>query len=189
MAPSTGFFHHGTCETALPDNSNFPGDVRIVPLRGIPLICEGDDLPRILVRSLRDAGIALAKDDILVVTQKIVSKSEGRLVRLSGIVPSARALELAEKLGKDPRKVEVILRESRRVVRAQRSAKSGVGVMICETHHGFVCANAGVDESNLSDPGTVLLLPVDPDASAEKLRREISRISASGAQVRCLRHR
>lgn len=126
---------------------------------------------------MQEARLTPEQQDILVVTQKIVSKSEGRSVILSEVTPSDRATETGRRLGKDPRKVEVILRESRRIVQECPAAgrKSGQGVLICETHHGLICANAGVDESNLSDPDTVLLLPRDPDGSAERLRREIQR--------------
>lgn len=149
--------------------------MQIHPLKGIPLIQPSDDLAAILVKSLRDSALAPSSGDVLVVTQKIVSKAEGRLVRLSEVVPTPRAQELAKRLDKDPRKVEVILRESRTVLRAERSAKTGQGILICETRHGLVCANAGVDESNLSAPDTVLLLPLDPDASAAKLRDRLCR--------------
>ncbi len=150
--------------------------MQIHPLKGIPLIQQSDDLAAILAKSLRDSAPAPSPGDILVVTQKIVSKAEGRIVRLAEVVPTPRAQELAKRLDKDPRKVDVILRESRRVIRAERSAKTGRGILICETRHGLVCANAGVDESNLSDPDTVLLLPLNPDASAEKLRAALSRV-------------
>lgn len=158
----------------MPDIHNIAGAVRIHPLHGVPPVHPGDDLTALLLKSIREAGLEPRSGDILVVTQKIVSKSEGQIVHLSGVTPTAQALELAEKLNKDARKVEVILQESRRVLRAERMAKTGLGVLICETHHGFVCANAGVDESNLSAPDTLLLLPADPDASAEKIRREMS---------------
>lgn len=135
----------------------------------------GDDLAAILIEAIRSASLNPIDRDVLMVTQKIVSKAEGRIIRLSQVTPSERANELARRLDKDPRKVEVILRESRKVIRAERSAKSGLGILICETRHGLVCANAGVDESNLSEPDSVLLLPEDPDASAEKLRNDIRR--------------
>jgi len=103
-----------------------------------------------------------------VVAQKVVSKSEGRLVRLADVVPSDRARRMAEESGKDPRQLEVVLSETREILRWER------GVLICETHHGFVCANAGVDRSNAGAPDTVVLLPVNPDASAARLRAEIA---------------
>jgi coenzyme F420-0:L-glutamate ligase/coenzyme F420-1:gamma-L-glutamate ligase len=105
--------------------------------------------------------------DVVVVAQKVVSKSEGRVVALSTVVPSERAIRMAEEAGKDPRALEVVLRETRQIVRWER------GVLIAETHHGFVCANAGVDRSNAGAPDSVVLLPVDPDASAARLRAAI----------------
>ncbi|OGH56360.1 MAG: coenzyme F420-0:L-glutamate ligase [Candidatus Lindowbacteria bacterium RIFCSPLOWO2_12_FULL_62_27] len=148
-------------------------DIRIHGLEGLPLVQPGDDLAGMLVRAIQNTGLAAGTGDVLLVTQKIVSKAEGRLVRLSEVTPSERAVELAQRVGKDPRKVEVILRESRRVLKAERPASTGIGVLICETRHGLVCANAGVDESNLSDPDTVLCLPADPDASAERIRSAV----------------
>jgi coenzyme F420-0:L-glutamate ligase/coenzyme F420-1:gamma-L-glutamate ligase len=114
--------------------------------------------------------VKLASGDILVVAHKIVSKAEGRIVRLDDVEPSPRAVELARELAKDARLVEVILRESRRVVR------KGGNALIVETHHGFICANAGVDASNVG-LGQVALLPRDPDASARKIREEIEQRS------------
>jgi coenzyme F420-0:L-glutamate ligase/coenzyme F420-1:gamma-L-glutamate ligase len=111
---------------------------------------------------------ALADGDVVVVSQKIVSKAEGRVRRLSSVIPGAEAHRLAAALGKEPALVELILGESHEVLRAER------GVLITETHHGFVCANAGIDSSNLPEPGTVCLLPEDPDASARRIRAEIA---------------
>lgn len=115
----------------------------------------------------------LGDGDVLVVAHKVVSKAEGRLRRLDAVRPGARALELGSEHDKDPRVVQAILDESAAVLRAHR------GILICETHHGFICANAGVDHSNLADAGTVLLLPRDPDASARALRAGIA--AATGA--------
>lgn len=161
--------------SASPEIHSSARQLRISALGGIPPVKPGDDLTAILVHAIRESGLNARNQDILVVTQKIVSKAEGRLVRLSDVTPSGRAMELGKQLDKDPRKVEVILRESRKILRAERSAKTGLGILICETRHGFICANAGVDESNLSDPDSVLLLPEDPDKSAEKLRKGIRR--------------
>jgi coenzyme F420-0:L-glutamate ligase/coenzyme F420-1:gamma-L-glutamate ligase len=135
--------------------------ISVAALPGLPEVAPGDDLGALL------AGAAphdLGDGDVLVVSQKVVSKAEGRVVRLDGVVPSARAQELAATLGKDPRAVEVVLGETAAVVRAVR------GVLIVRTHHGFVCANAGVDASNASGGDTLVLLPVDPDGSARALR-------------------
>ena len=137
------------------------GELRVIPLLGLPELEEGDDLGVLLVEAAARAG-GLERDDVLVVAQKAISKVEGRVVDLAGIEPSARARELAGDT--DPRRVEVILREAREVVRARPP------LVIAETRHGFVCASAGVDASNAKGPDTVILLPVDPDASAAGLR-------------------
>ena len=136
----------------------------VTAVSGLPEIRPGDDLARLI----RDAAQAQSEEirdgDIVVVAQKIVSKSEGRIVRLADVVPGARATEMAAQSGKDARQIEVVLSESVQIVRWER------GILICETRHGFVCANAGVDRSNAGAPDTVVLLPVDPDASATRLR-------------------
>jgi coenzyme F420-0:L-glutamate ligase/coenzyme F420-1:gamma-L-glutamate ligase len=139
------------------------GELRILGLPGIPEIHPGDDLIQIIGDALERAGETPKPGDILVVTHKIVSKAEGRLVNLNEITPSELAERLAKPYGKDSRQVEVVLREAVRIVRMDR------GVIITETHHGFVCANAGVDASNVGKD-TVSLLPVDPDASAASIR-------------------
>ena len=118
---------------------------------------------------------ALEDGDVVVVSQKVVSKAEGRVRRLSSVLPGAEARKLAAALGKEPALVELILEESREVLRAER------GVLITETHHGFVCANAGVDSSNLPEHDTACLLPEDPDASARRIRAEIA--AATGLTV------
>ena len=140
------------------------GDVRVMGVGGMPEVRAGDDLPALIVDALASSGVALEEGDALVVTQKVVSKAEGRIVDLATVTPSPFALEYAQRFEKDARQVEVVLRETKRVVRMEH------GVMICETHHGFVCANAGVDASNVERTGTVCLLPVDPDASARGIR-------------------
>jgi coenzyme F420-0:L-glutamate ligase/coenzyme F420-1:gamma-L-glutamate ligase len=144
-------------------------EVRIIGLEGIPEVRAGDDLPAMIVAAARGTGVAIEDGDVLVVTQKIVSKAEGRIVDLAGITPSPFAEAYAAEFEKDPRQIEVVLWESRRIVRQQH------GVMICETRHGFVCANAGVDASNVEKTGTVCLLPVDPDASVRGIRDAIKR--------------
>lgn len=143
-----------------------PAPVRLVPLEGVPAVAPGDDLAALLGEAAARAGLAFDRG-VLVVCQKIVSKAEGRLVRLSDVEPSPRAVEIAREDGKDPRHVEVVLRETVRVVRR------GHGVLIAETRHGFVCANAGVDLSNAPGPDVAVLLPHDPDASAARLRRDL----------------
>jgi coenzyme F420-0:L-glutamate ligase / coenzyme F420-1:gamma-L-glutamate ligase len=138
-----------------------PG-IEIFPVSGLPEIGQGDDLARTIEEAAHRSGIAFQAADVLVIAQKVVSKAEGRLVRLSTIEPSRKARQLGEKLKKDPRLVEVILRESRRIVRSDP-------VLIVETHHGFVCANAGVDQSNVPGDDVVSLLPRDPDRTARNL--------------------
>ena len=135
--------------------------VRVVPLEGIPEVEEGDDLAALLADAAARAG-GLEDADVVVVAQKVVSKAEGRVVRLDELEPSERALELAG--DRDPRHVEAILRESARVVRSRPP------LVIAETRHGFVCASAGVDASNAKGEGTLVLLPLDPDASAARIR-------------------
>ena len=136
-------------------------DIRVFPLEGIPEVEEGDDLAALLAAAATRAG-GLEDADVVVVAQKVVSKSEGRIVSLDGVEPSARALELAG--DRDPRHVETVLRESVRIVRSRPP------LVIAETRHGFVCASAGVDASNARGEGTLVLLPLDPDASAARIR-------------------
>jgi coenzyme F420-0:L-glutamate ligase/coenzyme F420-1:gamma-L-glutamate ligase len=135
-------------------------------ISGLGEIQPGDDLAAQMIAAVRATEVRVGGGDIFVVAQKVVSKAEGRLVRLDTIAPSPMARQWAEEHGKDPRVVEVVLRESRRVVRMDRA------ILITETHHGFVCANSGVDSSN-APPGTVVLLPADPDRSAEELRQRL----------------
>lgn len=149
-------------------------EVRVLPLLGIPEVEEGDDLAALLVEAADRAG-GVADSDVLVVAQKVVSKEEGRVVRLEDVEPSPEARELAGDA--DPRRVEVILRESRRVVRSRPP------LVIAETRHGFVCASAGVDSSNAKGPGTVVLLPLDPDASASRLRDRVRELTGHAVAV------
>ena len=134
---------------------------------GLPEVRPGDDLGMLLAASATRIEGGLADTDVLVISHKVVSKAEGRIVALADVVPGARARALAADLGKDPRHVEVVLSESAQVVRADQ------GRLICRTRHGFVCANAGVDASNAGAPDTVILLPADPDASARALRARL----------------
>lgn len=138
-------------------------EIRILPLRGLPDIQPGDDLTALLQAALAAYG-GIQDGDVLVVTQKIVSKAEGRLIDPQSVEPSAFAEQVARLGRKDAHHQEVVLRETRRIVRMAN------GVLICETHHGLICANAGVDESNVDGAGLLCLLPVDPDASAARLR-------------------
>ena len=129
----------------------------IAPVRGLPELREGDDLARLIAES-----VELQDGDVLVVAQKAISKVEGRVVRLDDVEPSPEAREIAGEA--DARRIEVILREANRVVRTRGS------LVITETRHGFICASSGVDSSNAPEPGTLVLLPLDPDASAARLR-------------------
>lgn len=150
-----------------------PGPVRLIPLHGIPEIEPGTDLAHEIALAADRGGIEL-DGRIVVLCQKIVSKAEGRLVSLAEVEPSAEAREIGAAHERDPRQVEVVLRESKRIVRR------GHGVLITETRHGFVCANAGVDLSNAPGDEVAVLLPVDPDASARRLHE---RLSQNGAHV------
>ena len=147
----------------------------IIGIVGMPEVRPGDDLPGLIAAGLRATKVALQVGDILVVTQKIVSKAEGSLVDLEGIEPSPFAVEYARQWGKDPRQIEVVLRESKRIVRMDK------GILISETHHGFVCANAGVDASNIPGGHLVSLLPRDPDGSAASIRQGVR--EAAGVDV------
>jgi coenzyme F420-0:L-glutamate ligase / coenzyme F420-1:gamma-L-glutamate ligase len=138
-------------------------ELRVLPVEGMPEVREGDRVGQLIAER-----VELEEGDVVVISQKIVSKAEGRVVRLDSVTPSARARELAEKLGKEAEVVELALSESREVLREER-------VLITETHHGFVCANAGIDSSNLPEDGMVCLLPEDPDASARRIRAELGR--------------
>ena len=142
-----------------------------VAIAGLPEVKPGDDLATLIIGAL-GAHRPLASGDVLVVAHKVVSKAEGRTRKLSDVRPGARAIELAREQAKDARHVQVVLDESRALLRAAR------GVIICETHHGFVCAHAGVDASNAPAPDTVLLLPRDPDASARALRARVASLAS-----------
>jgi coenzyme F420-0:L-glutamate ligase/coenzyme F420-1:gamma-L-glutamate ligase len=149
----------------------------IYGLEGIPEVKPGDDLAKLIVEAAERNGVEIMDDDVIVVSQKIVSKAENRLVRLRDITPSSFALNLAEAEGKDPRLVELILREAKRIVRVKN------GHIIAETRHGFVCANSGVDKSNIPGDDTVSLLPIDPDASAKRIRDRIREIKGVDVAV------
>jgi coenzyme F420-0:L-glutamate ligase/coenzyme F420-1:gamma-L-glutamate ligase len=150
----------------------------LTALEGLPEIERGAALGPLLLQAIERAGFVLQSGDVLVIAQKIVSKAEGRLVPLRDVTPSARAIELARTVDKDPRFVELALRESREVVRAKR------GVLIMEHRLGFIMANAGIDRSNIAVPdgeACALLLPEDPDGSADRLRSALHR--STGAEV------
>jgi coenzyme F420-0:L-glutamate ligase/coenzyme F420-1:gamma-L-glutamate ligase len=146
----------------------------LTSLKNIPLIRRGDHLADIILKSLHESNQELQDDDILVLAQKIISKAEGRMVNLASIHPSPRAIQLGEETEKDPRVVELMLQESSEVLRSRK------GVIVVEHKLGFVCANAGIDHSNVMGAGDsneefVLLLPEDPDTSAKQLRNQILR--------------
>ena len=144
-------------------------ELRVIPLHGVPELDEGDDLGGLLVEAAQSVG-GLESGDVLVVAQKAVSKVEGRVVELADVAPSPRARALAG--DDDARRLEVILGESREILRSRPP------LVITETRHGFVCASAGVDASNAKGPGTLVLLPVDPDASAGRLRGRVLELTS-----------
>lgn len=151
-----------------------PPRFEAIGVEGIPEVRPGDAVADLVVAAAARQGTPLDADDLLVIGQKVVSKAEGRLLRLADVAPSPVAVALAGELGRDPRLVEVILRESRRVVRMDK------GVLIVETRHGWICANAGVDQSNV-ELDTVALLPEDPDRSARLIRDRVRALT--GARV------
>ena len=151
--------------------------LEIIAVEGLDEFRPGDPLGRLVVEACGHLGVALLAGDVLVLAQKIVSKSEGRAVDLRGVTPSSEALKLSAELdGKDPRLLELILRESRRIVAKGRST------IVVETHHGFVCANAGIDLSNIG-VDRALLLPKDPDGSARRIREEVQRLTGTAVGV------
>lgn len=154
--------------------------IELIALDGVPEVREGDDLGALIAAASRAAAIGLTDDDVAVVTQKVVSKAEGRVVELASVEPRQEAREWAERWGKDPRQVELVLRESVEVVRMAEG-----GLIIGRTRHGFVCANAGVDLSNTGpDAGErATLLPLDPDASARRIRERLGELTGARPAV------
>ena len=146
-------------------------------LPNIPLVQRGDDVARLCLNGLRDADIELRDDDVLVIASKIISKAQGRVARLRDVMPSARASELAQETGKDARELELILQESSEVVRTRKD------LIVTRHHLGFVSANAGIDHSNVQEGADdfVLLLPLDPDATAQEIRSQVNK--ETGTQV------
>lgn len=150
----------------------------IIPLNGIPDIKSGDNLGEIIVAKLKDQGEEFQDGDVTVVSQKVVSKAEGRVVNLSKVTPSPFASFVAKEAGKDPRQVEIILRETRKIIRMR------AGHLITETRHGFICANAGVDASNVArGKNIVTLLPLDPDSSADSIGKTIRELTGKVVPV------
>ena len=151
-----------------------PPRYEVIGIAGLAEVHPGDDVARLVMDAARAQGTPIASHDVLVIGQKVISKAEGRILRLSAVEPSPATQRIAANLGRDPRLLEVILRESRRVVRMDK------GVIITETHHGWICANAGVDQSNV-DADTVALLPEDSDRSARAFRERVQALA--GAEV------
>ena len=154
--------------------------ISVTAIEGLPEVAPGDDLANLLAMAItgaRDPRTKISSNDVLVIAHKVVSKSEGRIRHLSEIEPGPRARELADQLGKDPRHVQVVLDESREVLRASN------GVLICVTHHGFICANAGVDASNVPGEDALVLLPRDPDASARALRARLRNLTTASPAI------
>jgi coenzyme F420-0:L-glutamate ligase/coenzyme F420-1:gamma-L-glutamate ligase len=150
--------------------------IQLIPVLGIPEVATGEDIGNIIVEACRRRRIAIQNGDIIIVTHKIVSKSEGRVIELKSITPSEFAKRVGRHIGKDPRQVEAILSESRRLIKVVRS------LIISETIHGYVCANAGVDQSNVK-LGSLVLLPKRPDKSALGIRRTIRQMTHSKVAV------
>ena len=151
--------------------------VQIIGLKNIPLIKRCDNIGDHIVQAAKGQGLQIADRDIIVVAQKIVSKAEGNVIHLKDVTPSPLAEKVAKNSGKDPRQVETILRESAGIVRMTG------GHLIVETRHGFVCANAGVDRSNVEDQDSVVLLPKDPDLSAREIRQRIKALTGANVGV------
>jgi coenzyme F420-0:L-glutamate ligase/coenzyme F420-1:gamma-L-glutamate ligase len=152
--------------------------ISLIALEGIPEVSEGMDLGELIAAAAERGGIGLSDADILVVTQKVVSKAEGRVVALASIQPGPEAVAWAERWGRDPRQVELVLRESAEVVRMAEG-----GLIISRTRQGFVCANAGVDLSNVGAVESATLLPVDPDASAARIRKRLGELTGARPAV------
>ncbi|MGZ4185352.1 MAG: coenzyme F420-0:L-glutamate ligase [Solirubrobacteraceae bacterium] len=144
--------------------------IAAVAVEGLPEVRPGDDLAALIAAASGQAAEPLTGEDVIVIAHKVVSKAEGRIRVLADVQPSPRAAELAREHGKDPRHVEVVLDESKEILRASH------GVLICVTRHGFVCANAGVDASNAPEPDTLVLLPLDPDGSARRIRAALTQL-------------
>jgi coenzyme F420-0:L-glutamate ligase/coenzyme F420-1:gamma-L-glutamate ligase len=143
------------------------GNVRILGLKGFPLVKPGDDIPELMLRRARFLKIRIVDGDVLIIGHKIISKSEGRIVKLSQVKPSARAVKIARRCLKDPRLVQLILSESRRIIKVKP------GIILAETKQGIVCLNAGIDKSNVEGPDTYCLLPKNPKVSAARIAKRI----------------
>ncbi len=151
--------------------------IQVIGLRKLPLIKEGDNVADHIIRAAREEQVEIVSGDVIVIAQKIISKAEGGVVHLRSVTPSQKAQDIAKVSGKDPRHVEVILQESAKVIRSQSAH------LIVETRHGFVCANAGVDRSNVEDSDTITVLPLDGDKSAREIRRKIRDLTGADVGV------
>ena len=151
--------------------------IEIIPIEKLPLITKGDDLAKLVCAASEKQNTPIREKDIVVITHVAISKAEGRIVNLDGVSPSARAREIALKVGKTPAMVEVILRETKEFVRIGRNS------LITETKNGIVCANAGVDRSNVEGERNVVLLPKNPDASAQRIKQEIKELTGCNVAV------
>jgi len=151
--------------------------ISVIGLEGFPLVKAGDDLAKLIVETAEKEGVSLSDGDMVVIAQKIVSKAEGRVINLKDVVPSKEAEEMARATLKDPRFVELILRESKEIV------KVSPGALIVKTRDGTVCLNAGIDKSNIAGRDNYALLPEDPDGAARKLRTEIMKLTGKGVSV------
>ena len=150
----------------------------ILPVKGIPDIKKGDELGKMIVEKVEDQGEVFQQGDIAVISQKVVSKAEGRVLPLARVIPSEFAKTIADETGKDPRQVEVVLRESKKIIRMKG------GHLITETSHGFICANSGVDQSNVGTKrDSVTLLPHDSDVSADRIRKTIHHMTGKDVSV------
>ena len=152
-------------------------EFKAIALEGFPLIKQGDNIAKIIVETARRNSLEIEDGDIIVVAQKILSKAEGRIINLKEVVPSEEAKEIAEKTGKGPKFVELVLRETKEVIKASRE------ILLVEDVRGLVCINAGIDKSNVEGESNFALLPEDPDASAEKCRKEIKRLTGKDVAV------
>ncbi|MBM4240953.1 MAG: coenzyme F420-0:L-glutamate ligase [Euryarchaeota archaeon] len=151
-------------------------DIEIIGIRKIPLIKKNDDIAELILKALNTENIDIEDEDVFVIAETIISKSEGNIIDLDGIKPTSRAIELANKTGKDPRLVEAVIEESNDII------KVGHDFIISETKHGFICANAGIDESNV-DGGKATPIPQDPDKSAHKIRDKIFKAAQKNVVV------
>jgi coenzyme F420-0:L-glutamate ligase/coenzyme F420-1:gamma-L-glutamate ligase len=151
--------------------------IKIIGVRGLPVIKEGDDLAEMICKAAEKQGTSIQEGDIIVIAHIVISRAEGNVVNLNSVVPSGFAKAFAQQFDKDPKLIEVILREARSIVRM------GDGKIITQTKHGFVCANSGVDQSNVPGEGNVALLPDNPDRSAQEIRKKIKRLTGKDVAV------